>query len=171
MMDRRRFLLTSLAGAIAAPRAVEAQPAHIPRIGVLSGEFPNDSPCVDRLRRALSNLGFVEGRTHILELRCRTVKWMRCGIRVTSGPLGMTKRAPGRSSAILVSAVSTSSGLRGSINISDRPNFRASASSFSWIGRGTTVGSQSSATRVRFGTASFSSSKYFPERRAPRLSP
>ena len=36
MIDRRRFLLTSLAGALAAPLAAEAQPAaRTPRIGVL----------------------------------------------------------------------------------------------------------------------------------------
>jgi hypothetical protein len=99
MMDRRRFLLTSLAGAIAAPRAVEAQPAHIPRIGVLSGEFPNDSPCVDRLRRALSNLGFVEGRTHILELRWaegRTEMFPRLAAELVRRPHrvgGRTRRA------------------------------------------------------------------------------
>jgi putative tryptophan/tyrosine transport system substrate-binding protein len=68
-MDRRRFLLTSLAGALAAPLAAGAQPTKILKIGVLSGDFPNDSPCVERVRRGLSDLGYVEGRTHVLELR------------------------------------------------------------------------------------------------------
>jgi hypothetical protein len=37
-MDRRRFLLTSLAGVFAAPFAAEAQPARkVWRIGYLSG--------------------------------------------------------------------------------------------------------------------------------------
>jgi hypothetical protein len=36
-MDRRRFLLTSLAGALAAPLAVEAQPSgRVDRIGILA---------------------------------------------------------------------------------------------------------------------------------------
>jgi len=34
-MDRRRFLLTSLAGVLAAPVAAEAQVGKVPRIGVL----------------------------------------------------------------------------------------------------------------------------------------
>jgi putative ABC transport system substrate-binding protein len=68
-VDRRRFMLTSLAGALAAPLAAGAQPTKILKIGVLSGDFPNDSPCVERVRRGLSDLGYVEGRTHVLELR------------------------------------------------------------------------------------------------------
>ena len=47
----------------------EAQPPKVPRIGVLSLEFPVKSGCVDRVRRGLDDLGYVEGRTHILELR------------------------------------------------------------------------------------------------------
>jgi putative ABC transport system substrate-binding protein len=54
---------------IAAPLAVEGQPAKVPRIGVISGDTPGDSPCVERLRRGLGELGYVEGKTHVLELR------------------------------------------------------------------------------------------------------
>jgi hypothetical protein len=40
MMDRRRFLLTSLAGALAMPHAVGAQRAgKVYRVGVLGAEF------------------------------------------------------------------------------------------------------------------------------------
>src|SRR5499425_144850 len=50
--------------------ALEAQPARIPKVGVISLEFPNDdSGCVARLRRSLGDLGYVEGRTLILERR------------------------------------------------------------------------------------------------------
>jgi hypothetical protein len=35
-MDRRRFLVTSLAGVIAAPLAADAQQPGKPRVGVLS---------------------------------------------------------------------------------------------------------------------------------------
>ena len=40
MMDRRRFLLTSLAGALATPLAAGAQRAKVPVIGVLSPGGP-----------------------------------------------------------------------------------------------------------------------------------
>jgi ABC-type uncharacterized transport system substrate-binding protein len=53
--------LTSLVGI--------AQPTKIYKIGVLSGDFPPDSPCVEQLRRGLSDLGYSEGRTHVLEVR------------------------------------------------------------------------------------------------------
>jgi len=52
-----------------APLAGEAQPAKVPRIGVLAGSFPNDEPCLEPLRRGLSELGYVEGQTHVLEVR------------------------------------------------------------------------------------------------------
>jgi hypothetical protein len=43
-MDRRRFVLTSLAGALAAPLAVEAQQTgKNVRIGVLSPAYPDPS--------------------------------------------------------------------------------------------------------------------------------
>jgi hypothetical protein len=41
VMDRRHFLLTSLAGAFATPRSAGAQsPGKMPRVGVLATEFP-----------------------------------------------------------------------------------------------------------------------------------
>jgi len=54
-MDRRRFLVTSLAGAIAAPRAAEAQPqAQVARIGVIpSGSPATSAPSVDAFRQRL----------------------------------------------------------------------------------------------------------------------
>ena len=54
---------------LAVSLTAEAQPPKVPRIGVLSLEFPVKSGCVDRVRRGLDDLGYVEGRTHILELR------------------------------------------------------------------------------------------------------
>ena len=67
-MDRRVFL-GSLAGLIAAALAVEAQQVKVPRIGVLSLDSPTNSVCVDAFRRGLGELGYVEGRTYVLELR------------------------------------------------------------------------------------------------------
>jgi putative ABC transport system substrate-binding protein len=64
-----RRLTFALAALLAAPLAAGAQATKVPRIGVLSGDHPNDSPCLDRLRRGLSELGYVEGKTHLLELR------------------------------------------------------------------------------------------------------
>jgi putative tryptophan/tyrosine transport system substrate-binding protein len=70
-MDRRRFLLTSVAGALAGPLAAGAQQAgKVRRIGVLvSGPPPGEHSCVMAFRRGLSDLGYVEGRTHVLEIR------------------------------------------------------------------------------------------------------
>jgi len=62
--------LVALAVALlAAPLAVAAQPAKVPRIGVLSLDSPTNSVCVDGLRRGLTELGYVEGKTYVLELR------------------------------------------------------------------------------------------------------
>jgi putative ABC transport system substrate-binding protein len=62
-VDRRRFLLTSLAGTIVAPLAAGAQRAGTNRVGVLAVGYPEE------LREALSNLGYVEGRNLALEVR------------------------------------------------------------------------------------------------------
>jgi putative tryptophan/tyrosine transport system substrate-binding protein len=67
-MDRRRFLLTSVAGAIAVPLAVEAQqppehPTKVHRIGYLTGNTASASARVlDALRQGLRELGYLEGR-------------------------------------------------------------------------------------------------------------
>ena len=67
-MDRRRFLLTSLAGALAAPLAAEAQQAGaIHRIGLLGPGGPGPGP--EEFRRGLSELGYVEGRNIRFESR------------------------------------------------------------------------------------------------------
>ncbi len=68
-MDRRTFLAGAGAMLLAAPPVAETQEARVRRIGVLSLDFPNDSVCVDALRRSLNDLGYAEGRTHVLELR------------------------------------------------------------------------------------------------------
>ena len=56
-MDRRRFLLTSLAGALAAPLDVDAQPAGIARIGLLSPVAPGAIPSPKPLRRRWQSKG------------------------------------------------------------------------------------------------------------------
>jgi putative ABC transport system substrate-binding protein len=71
-MNRRRFLLTSLAGAIT-PRASGAQQAgKIWRIGYLSlvsGELEQYKPWVAAFRDGLRELGYVEGENVMIEQR------------------------------------------------------------------------------------------------------
>ena len=68
-MDRRRFLLTSLAGALAAPLAAEAQQApKVHRIGRIFAELPTtpgQGPFWDRMRE----LGWVYGQNVVAEHR------------------------------------------------------------------------------------------------------
>jgi putative ABC transport system substrate-binding protein len=65
----RALLVAITSGILAVPLAAEAQPAKVPKIGVLSLESPTNSVCVDALRRGLGELGYVEGRTYVLEMR------------------------------------------------------------------------------------------------------
>jgi ABC-type uncharacterized transport system substrate-binding protein len=70
MMDRRRFLLTSLAGALAAPRAAGGQQAgRMPRIAFLTTTSPGGSPTTDAFRQGLRELGYVEGQNIAIEWR------------------------------------------------------------------------------------------------------
>jgi putative ABC transport system substrate-binding protein len=69
MLDRRAFLCGSVA-MLTAPLAAEAQPSpRIPRIGVVAGGFPQDDGCAEALRRGMADLGYAEGRTHVVEWR------------------------------------------------------------------------------------------------------
>jgi putative ABC transport system substrate-binding protein len=72
MMDRRRFLLISLAGAVAAPLVASAQQAaKVARIGYLTTADFVTTP--HHLRAAflqgLRDLGYVEGRNLVIEYR------------------------------------------------------------------------------------------------------
>jgi putative ABC transport system substrate-binding protein len=68
-MDRRRFLLTTLAGALAAPLAAGAQPVgKVYRIGVLSPGTAPPGP-LEALRQGLRELGYDEGRNLAIEWR------------------------------------------------------------------------------------------------------
>ena len=70
-MDRRRFLLTSLAGALAAPVPGEAQSAGTPRrIGVLyASTRAVDTRSDESLIGGLRALGWIEGRNLVVERR------------------------------------------------------------------------------------------------------
>jgi putative tryptophan/tyrosine transport system substrate-binding protein len=68
-MDRRRFLLTSLGGVLAAPLATEAQPAgRVPRIGYLGTRTLSDFG-LDAFRQGLRDLGWVEGQNIGIDYR------------------------------------------------------------------------------------------------------
>ena len=70
-MDRRRFLLTSLAGAIAAPLTAEAQQAtKMSRIGYLSAASAEaDKNRFAHFRRGMQELGYIEGKNIVIEQR------------------------------------------------------------------------------------------------------
>ena len=80
-MDRRRFLLTSLAGALAAPLAADTQQAgRMYRIGYLLDGRPPDqtpSPPLRALEETLRDLGYVEGRNLVFERRFAALKYDR----------------------------------------------------------------------------------------------
>jgi putative ABC transport system substrate-binding protein len=70
-MDRRGFLLISLAVALAAPPAAVAQQARkVWRIGYLDqGSAAHSTSYVDGLRQGLRDLGWVEGRNIVIDVR------------------------------------------------------------------------------------------------------
>jgi putative tryptophan/tyrosine transport system substrate-binding protein len=70
-VDRRRLLLTSLAGVLAAPLAVQAQQAgKVPTIGLMgSGTAAAQKPWTTAFVQRLRELGWSEGRTVAIEYR------------------------------------------------------------------------------------------------------
>src|SRR5262249_13951333 len=69
MMGRRRFLLTSLAGVFAAPLATEAQPVRLPLVVILEPGSAAAPSLPGFFKKALEQLGWVEGRTIRFETR------------------------------------------------------------------------------------------------------
>jgi ABC-type uncharacterized transport system substrate-binding protein len=70
-VDRRRFLLTSLAWTLATPLAAGApQAGKVWRIGVLEATSPSlNTTNLDAFRQGLRELGYVEGRNFVIEYR------------------------------------------------------------------------------------------------------
>jgi putative tryptophan/tyrosine transport system substrate-binding protein len=71
-MVRRRFLLTSLASAIAAPRAAEAQQAgKVDRVGILTNKAsdPAEARLWQAFRSGLRERGWIEGQNILIEFR------------------------------------------------------------------------------------------------------
>src|SRR5262245_16412930 len=71
MIDRRRFLLISLAAPLAAPLVVEAQPATtMPRLGYLFfGTSGSDPAAIEGLRQGLRGFGYIEKQNAVIEYR------------------------------------------------------------------------------------------------------
>ncbi len=122
MISRRRFLVTTGAVVVSAPLMVEAQPTgKIPRIGVLvTGPPPGEHRCVIALRQGLADLGYVEGRTHVLEIRWAEgrpektfpgfgAELVRLGVDliVSVSSLGLVEAMPSIARVPVVMAVST----------------------------------------------------------------
>lgn len=69
-MDRRRFLLTSLAGVVAAPLAARTQAQLRPYlVGVLNNSFSPGAPVVQGLKAGLKAEGIEEGRDVRFDIR------------------------------------------------------------------------------------------------------
>jgi len=68
VIDRRVFIGTLAGGLVAAPLSAQAQQASVPRIGVLAPTTCSH-PNYQALREGLRALGYVEGKTIILECR------------------------------------------------------------------------------------------------------
>jgi putative ABC transport system substrate-binding protein len=49
--------------------ATAQQGPRVPRIGILSGQTANRDLCLEKLRQGLSGLDYMEGKTHVLEVR------------------------------------------------------------------------------------------------------
>jgi putative ABC transport system substrate-binding protein len=84
-VDRRRFLVTSLASALTAPLSAGAQQAaKVYRIGYLDLLEPHD--LFEALREGLRELGYVEGRTILIEQRWAQGKAEQPGVWPQSSP-------------------------------------------------------------------------------------
>ncbi len=80
MTTRRRALLITLGGALAAPLVsfAQRQPAKVPRIGYLDAASSNvSSNRAEALRAGLRDLGYVEGKNIIIEYRWADGKYER----------------------------------------------------------------------------------------------
>jgi putative tryptophan/tyrosine transport system substrate-binding protein len=77
-VDRRRFLLTSVAGALGAPLGVQAQQAvKGPRIGYLHPNLAASPHLAEAFRQGLRDYGYVDGRNVVIEYRDAEGKFER----------------------------------------------------------------------------------------------
>jgi putative ABC transport system substrate-binding protein len=69
-MDRRTFMAMLTGGIVAAPSDTEAQQAaKIARIGYLAGNLAANPHLLEAFRQGLRDLGYVEGRNLVIEIR------------------------------------------------------------------------------------------------------
>jgi putative ABC transport system substrate-binding protein len=82
MMDRRRFLLTSMAGALVTPvGAEEQQTEKVLRIGILVASSASFiAPYIETFRQALRGLGYLENQNMAIEYRYAEGKYERLPI-------------------------------------------------------------------------------------------
>jgi putative ABC transport system substrate-binding protein len=108
LMDRRTFIITVGGGISAMPLVGEAQgPPKIPKIGFLSGADPAGAAVVvEAFKQGMQELGYVEGKTFLLEARYADNKSERLPelarelverkvdvlVAITDGPIAAAKR-------------------------------------------------------------------------------
>jgi len=68
-MPRRTFLAMIGGGLLAAPRAAQAQPVKVPRVGLLGLGSAESSPLFEALRQGLRERGWVAGQNITFEDR------------------------------------------------------------------------------------------------------
>ena len=73
-MDRRAFLLTSVVGIVAVPCIAQGQAPKIARVGLLSSGSGGPSSLLDAFRQSLRDLGYVEGKSILLDYRFAEAK-------------------------------------------------------------------------------------------------
>ena len=91
---RRREFMTLLGGAAAWPLGAQAQqPARVPRIGWIGIGTPRGSEFLEAVKEGLRRLGYVEGRSIIIESRWPTD--IRDRVPELVGELLASNRGPG----------------------------------------------------------------------------
>jgi putative ABC transport system substrate-binding protein len=71
-MKRREFIMLLGGAAVAWPLGAQAQPATVPRIGWIAIGTPQGSEFLEAVKQGLRQLGYVEGRSIIIETRWPT---------------------------------------------------------------------------------------------------
>ena len=131
-MDRRRFLLISLAGVLAAPHAADAQQAgKVYRVGRLAGG--TELPSLEAFRQGLRDLGWAVDQNILIEARsaegdqarlpalAAELVRLRVDVIVAAGDAAIQAARRATSSVPIVMAVSTDAVERGFVASLARP--------------------------------------------------